>query len=38
VAATLGYSWRGPDRDLGEAYREADLLMLDAKRSRQGVS
>ncbi|UGB38186.1 sensor domain-containing diguanylate cyclase [Frateuria soli] len=35
VAATLGYSWRGPDRDLGEAYREADLLMLDAKRARQ---
>lgn len=35
VAATLGYSWRGPDRDLGEAYREADLLMLDAKRGRQ---
>jgi len=34
VAATLGYSWRGPDRDLGEAYREADLLMLDAKRGR----
>jgi diguanylate cyclase (GGDEF)-like protein len=34
VAATLGYSWRGPDRDLGEAYREADLLMLDAKRAR----
>jgi diguanylate cyclase (GGDEF)-like protein len=35
VAATLGYSWRGPGRDLGEAYREADLLMLDAKRGRQ---
>lgn len=34
VAATLGYSWRGPDRDLGEAYREADLLMLDGKRAR----
>jgi diguanylate cyclase (GGDEF)-like protein len=34
VAATLGYSWRGPDLDLGEAYREADLLMLDAKRAR----
>lgn len=34
VAATLGYSWRGPDRDLGEAYREADLLMLGAKRGR----
>lgn len=35
VAATLGYSWRGPDRNLGEAYREADLLMLDAKRARR---
>jgi diguanylate cyclase (GGDEF)-like protein len=35
IAATLGYSWRGPDRDLGEAYREADLLMLDGKRGRQ---
>lgn len=38
IAATLGYSWRGPDRDLGEAYREADLLMLDAKRGRQNAS
>jgi diguanylate cyclase len=38
VAATLGYSWRGPDRDLGEAYREADLLMLDAKRGRHRLS
>lgn len=34
VAATLGYSWRGPNRNLGETYREADLLMLDAKRAR----
>jgi diguanylate cyclase (GGDEF)-like protein len=32
IAATLGYSWRGPNRDLAEAYREADMLMLDAKR------
>lgn len=38
VAATFGYSWRGPDRDLGEAYREADLLMLDAKRGRPNAS
>jgi len=38
VAATLGYSWRGPDRDLGESYREADLLMLDAKRLRHRVA
>ncbi|MEI7035335.1 sensor domain-containing diguanylate cyclase [Fulvimonas yonginensis] len=36
VAATLGYSWRGPGRNLGETYREADLLMLDAKRRRRG--
>lgn len=34
IAATVGYSWRGPDRDLVEAYREADLLMLDAKRAK----
>jgi diguanylate cyclase len=34
IAATVGYSWRGPDRDLAEAYREADLLMLDAKRAK----
>jgi diguanylate cyclase len=35
VAATLGYSWRSPHRNLAEAYREADLLMLDAKRARR---
>lgn len=38
ASATVACSWRGPGRDLAETCRDADLLLIDAKRARRGGS